>query len=427
MEDKDKTKVQLIDELAEMRQANMGLKKLERKHKKAKEELENIVNISPDMIGVFTTEGELLKANPSWEKVLGYTQKELFDLGWTNLLHPDDVDKTNKEVENQLKGSSVVNFVNRYRCKDGSYKTLEWQATFAMEGIVHATARDITKRKKVEDEMKQVNEIFQDGEYVGNVGSWNWGTETNEVQWSDNLCRIHGLQPEEFDGTFKMATSFYHPDDKDHVQKITQQFLDKKKPLQIEYRIITKNGNEKYLLGDQKIILNEKGDIIGIRGLLKDITERKQAEKNLEQNQYYLTKAQEIGAIGTWELDLLKKELIWTDQNYLNFGVPLGTPLTYEIFLECVHPADRDYVNNEWMAALDGKPYDIEHRLIVDSEVRWVREKADVEFDNNKKAIRAIGFTQDITERKQAEEEIKHSKEELQKLAAHMQVATEQE
>jgi len=105
--------------------------------KRAEEELENTFNLSPDMVGVFTTEGKLLKVNPSWEKVLGYTIKELLGMGWTKLVHPDDVEQTNKEVEKQLKGSAVVNFVNRFKCKDGSYKTLEWQATFAKEGIVH--------------------------------------------------------------------------------------------------------------------------------------------------------------------------------------------------------------------------------------------------------------------------------------------------
>ena len=123
--------------------------------RKAEEELENVFNLSPNMIGIFTTEGGLLKVNPSWEKVLGYTQKELLDMGWTKLVHPEDVESTNKKVEKQLKGSSVVNFINRYKCKDGSYKTLEWQASFAEEGIVHATARDITERKKAEEQLEK--------------------------------------------------------------------------------------------------------------------------------------------------------------------------------------------------------------------------------------------------------------------------------
>ncbi len=123
--------------------------------KKTEEELENIFILSPDMIAVCTTEGKFLKVNPSWEKVLGYTQKELLDLGWNKLVHPDDVEKTNKTVKKQLKGIHVINFTNRYKCKDGSYKILEWQATFAVKGIVYATARDITKRKQAEEAIEK--------------------------------------------------------------------------------------------------------------------------------------------------------------------------------------------------------------------------------------------------------------------------------
>lgn len=123
--------------------------------KRAEEELENIFNLSPDMVAVFTTDGGLLKVNASWEKVLGYTQKELLDMDWTKLVHPDDVDKTNKEVEKQLKGSSVANFINRYKCKDGTHKTIEWQASFSVKGIVYATGRDITERKKKEEQIEK--------------------------------------------------------------------------------------------------------------------------------------------------------------------------------------------------------------------------------------------------------------------------------
>jgi len=162
----------------------------------------------------------------------------------------------------------------------------------------------------------------------------------------------------------------------------------------------------------------------------KDITERKRAEEALEKKQYYLEKAQEIGSVGTWELDILKNKLIWTDQNYRNFGVPIGSPLTYEIFLNCIHPDDRDYVNTEWMAAIKGKPYDIEHRIMVDGKVKWVREKADVTFDKEGKATRAIGFTQEITELKQAEQELRKYREHLEELVtqrtAQLEVANKE-
>ena len=124
--------------------------------KKTEQELENVFNLSPEMIGVFNTNGTFIKINPAWEKVLGYTTNELLELGWAALIHPDDMEPTNKTVEEQLKGSPVANFINRYRHKDGTYKTLEWQATPAEGEIVHATARDITERVKMEEQLKHL-------------------------------------------------------------------------------------------------------------------------------------------------------------------------------------------------------------------------------------------------------------------------------
>jgi PAS domain S-box-containing protein len=155
---------------------------------------------------------------------------------------------------------------------------------------------------------------------------------------------------------------------------------------------------------------------------LNDITLKKQAEEELQKNQYYLTKSQEMGKIGTWELDLRKNELIWTTQNYRNFGVPEGVPLTYEIFIDCVHSDDREYVNKKWEEAINGKPYDIEHRVIVDGQIRWVREKADVSFNKKGKAIMAIGFTQDITDIKNAEKDLKESEEKFRSITEQMTV-----
>ncbi len=138
---------------------------------------------------------------------------------------------------------------------------------------------------------------------------------------------------------------------------------------------------------------------------------QRKANKLLKTERNRLSKAQEIGTIGTWDMDIVENVLIWTEENYNIFGIPDGADLTYETFLECVHPDDREYVNAEWMAGVSGKPYDIEHRIISNGKVKWVREKAELILDNKGKAIRAVGVTQDITERKQAENALQEAKE----------------
>ena len=139
---------------------------------------------------------------------------------------------------------------------------------------------------------------------------------------------------------------------------------------------------------------------------------RAKAEKQamiLRDNQMDLNRAQAVANAGSWRLDVRKNKLTWSDEAYHIFGIPPGTPLTYETFLAAAHPDDRAYVDQKWMAALRGEPYDIEHRIVVDGSIRWVREKANLELDKDGTLLGGFGTTQDITERKRAEKE----KEEL--------------
>ncbi|MBU1101830.1 MAG: PAS domain S-box protein [Bacteroidetes bacterium] len=153
------------------------------------------------------------------------------------------------------------------------------------------------------------------------------------------------------------------------------------------------------------------GNRPALMNIVRDISDRLQKTEELKKNEYYLTKAQEIGSIGTWEMDVVENILTWTEENYKIFGVPFGTPMNYELFVSCLHPEDREYVDKMWNEAVNGAPYDIEHRLIVDGKVKWVREKAELEFDAEGNALKGIGFTQDITERKELFERLKENEE----------------
>ena len=126
----------------------------------------------------------------------------------------------------------------------------------------------------------------------------------------------------------------------------------------------------------------------------------------LEKKSEDFDRAQAVGNIGSWRLDVCKNELTWSDENHRIFGIPKVTPLTYETFLSTVHPDDREYVDKEWKASLKGKPHDIKHRIIVDGKIKWVREKAYLEFDKDGAVVSGFGITQDITEHRQAEHQL---------------------
>jgi len=124
----------------------------------------------------------------------------------------------------------------------------------------------------------------------------------------------------------------------------------------------------------------------------------------LRESREDLNRAQAVAHTGSWRLDVRRNELLWSNEAYRMFGITQGMPLTYETFLASVHPEDRDFVDTAWKAALEGEPYDIEHRIIVGEDVKWVRERAELEFDEQGALLGGFGTVQDITERKIAEQ-----------------------
>jgi signal transduction histidine kinase/DNA-binding response OmpR family regulator len=137
--------------------------------------------------------------------------------------------------------------------------------------------------------------------------------------------------------------------------------------------------------------------------LQSELAERTRAEEALRASRADLDRAQAVAHCGSWRLDVRRNELLWSDENWRIFGVPPGTPLTYDTFLGAVHPDDRAYVHQKWSAALRGEPYDIEHRIVAGNQIKWVREKAELELDPHGALLGGFGTTQDVTDLKNAQ------------------------
>ncbi|MBN2018339.1 MAG: PAS domain S-box protein [Candidatus Cloacimonetes bacterium] len=127
-------------------------------------ELETLWSISPDLLCVadFNT-ATFIKVNPSFTKVLGYDEGDLLDKPFLDFIHPDDIEPTIKVIEENLKqGITVINFINRYRCKDGSYKYLDWISRPIKErGQTFAIARDVSDRVGVEEKLHEQSREMQ--------------------------------------------------------------------------------------------------------------------------------------------------------------------------------------------------------------------------------------------------------------------------
>ncbi|HLO98899.1 MAG TPA: ATP-binding protein [Fimbriimonas sp.] len=117
-------------------------------------DLERFFSISLDMLCISSSDGRFKKLSPSFTDVLGWTTEELTDSPFVDFVHPDDLDATLAEVDRQVRtGEGVLNFENRYRHKDGTYRVLSWKSTPQPGGLMYATARDVTQAKEAQRQL----------------------------------------------------------------------------------------------------------------------------------------------------------------------------------------------------------------------------------------------------------------------------------
>jgi len=129
-------------------------KRMEQDLQEKTEELERYFTNTLDLLCIADTNGYFRKLNKEWEKLLGYSIQELEGRKFLDFVHPDDLSATLNAVSNLSEQNEVLNFVNRYLAKDGSYRWLEWRST-PVGKLIYAVARDITERKRIEEALEK--------------------------------------------------------------------------------------------------------------------------------------------------------------------------------------------------------------------------------------------------------------------------------
>lgn len=216
------------------------------------------------------------------------------------------------------------------------------------------------------------------------------------------LSDLYGLDPAEVRHDAAPIFSRICADDLGHIRETIDLSAREMTPWLDDFRVLHPKKGLRWIEGHSMPQKEPDGSVIW-HGFLQDVTDRRQTESLLRDSEADLRRAQVVAQTGSWRLDVQRNELIWSDENHQIFGIPKGSPLTYETFLSTVHPQDKEFVSRSWLAALNGAPYDIEHRIVHGGETKWVRERAELEFNADGTLRGGFGSTQDINEKKLTE------------------------
>jgi len=242
---------------------------------------------------------------------------------------------------------------------------------------------------------------------IAHVGSWFWDFQTDRIFWSEEALRIPGVRPEEVEHTLSGFLSLVHPADRGIVKKTIRAAATGEKPLHIDYRVIKKDGEIRFIHTEGEVTIDDRGNRAGIFGIGQDVTELKRAEDALRKSNTILARAQSIAHVGNWGWNLITNDLQWSDEVFRIFAhQPMDFPPTISWLIASTHINDREIVKRSLEEALqESKLFDIDFRITVSNgSIRYIHMVADkFKKDPSGHPMWLYGIIQDITRRKNVE------------------------
>lgn len=335
------------------------------------------------------------------------------------LVHPEDLEAVFGGVRNAIEKHAIYKAEFRVINSRGEliWVTNQANTEYAADGTPHlfiGTVADITERKQAEQELRESEENFRALVKATTQVVW---TISSEGESENNARWWLDLTGQTYDEAKNLGwLDALHPADRETARTKWSKAFRERSLFATVYRVLTADGEYRYYAARGVPVLTETGTFRHWIGTLTDITERKSIEQDLRESEARLRLSQQAARVGTWEWNIETDETIWSDGIWLLLGLEPGElPLTYENWMRFILVEDIKILENAFKKAIAGDDIlDTEFRIVTnDGRTLWLASKGRVIRNSEGKAERILGVNIDITERKQAEEDLHKSEEKL--------------
>ncbi len=399
--------------------------------KESEEQFKIIFENAPDAIYLNDMQGRLINGNRAAVNLMGTPKGNLVGKNpFDGILNPKDIPLAMEALELNAKG--LKSGPNEY-----TINTLEGEKIIEVSGypvninnemVCLGIARDITERKKIENELREQESFIRS--IVETSKDWIWAINLEGVHtYSNNAVEnILGYTIDEMNQQANHST--IHEDDLDKVNSMLSDCISKKKGWQnFSLRWRHKNGDIKFLESNAVPVLDEKNNVVGFRGVDRDITERIQFEEELieakersEENERQLLDSQRAGQIGSYVLDVTNGIYWATDEakRILGFDTKTDSIPIEEVWKLLVDPDSVNEVRDEAFKNADSFDDEFEIRKYDSGEIRTLATTSRIIRDENGNPFKVLGLVTDVTEKKRINQELIKAKERAEEHEARL-------
>ncbi|MCF8031960.1 MAG: PAS domain S-box protein [Desulfarculaceae bacterium] len=389
----------IFQDITERKKAEEAIRQSEEKFRSA---FDN-AGIGMALVGV---DSRFLSVNEALTEMLGYSPEELKELTFVDITHPEDLESAKLASQRLGKGEvETYEQEKRYLRKDGATIWVRINGNLLRDGqgqplFMVSQVADITERKKAQDELNEIFNMSMDLICVADIKT------TTFLKVNPAFTTVLGYAQEDLVGVSFMQ--FLHPDDVEPTRKVVDEQLTRgDKVINFTNRYRRKDGEYVWLNWNSHPD-PEKGVTYAVA---LDITEQRRYEQELKEREALLNEVGAIAKIGGWEMDLVTRQSKWTKGTYDIVEIEPGQPIPGpDDHVDWYLPKYRDMIKEAMRALVeDDVPLDFEAEAKTGKgKIKWCRALGRAERVNGK-AVRVYGTFQDITERKQAEEELRES------------------
>jgi len=422
MNDREKTKEQLVEELAQLRGQVADLEAQLARTQQVVADQRRINDSLPVLVATAGLDGYYKQVNAAFERILGWSEQESLSRPFLEFIHPEDREAAVAAFARLRSGDPAINFLDRNVCKDGSHRWINWTVIPVPDrDIVYGIGQDVTDRQQIEEALRESEDGFRAFMNHSRSTAWMKDDQGRYVYLNRVYEELLEVRREDWEG--KTDFDLWPPETAEQFWKNDQAVLASGHALDAIEETVGSDGQTRYWWSFKFPFQDVRGKrYIGGWGV--DITARKRAEDALQEANRRLDTlmANLPGAVyrckadSDWTIEFLS-------DGYLRLtgydpSERIGQPGTSHS--ELIHPEDRQREFDEMQRAVaEKRAYQVEYRLrTATGEEKWVWEQGRGVFSDSGELVAIEGFTTDITARRRIKQELRDAKERLEQRVA---------